>query len=90
MNIFKFFSGLWNKLIYVINLIYAYAGPIYPEVVSIIKAVQTEGLKDDVARKAVFQRVIDIIHTKGLKQIPDSMLNTIIEVIYQLVKAKKE
>ena len=78
-------NSLWRKLKWVIKLVYTFVSPIYEDVLAIIKQVKAEGLKDDEARKEVFQRVTDVIQKKGL-DIPDSTLNAIIECVYQLVK----
>ena len=85
---FLFFSSLWRKLKWVIKLVYAYVSPIYDDLVLIIKDVKKEGLKDEKARKVVFQRITDVIQEKGI-DIPDSTLNAIIEVVYQLVKWRR-
>lgn len=85
MGIFKFFSSLWRKIIWVANLIYVFVSPIYSEVIAIMKQVKEEGLKDEAARKAVFQRITDLLQSKGIT-VSDSVLNTLIEMIYQLVK----
>lgn len=89
MNILKFFTNLWSKLNWLINFIYAYVSPIYKELVVIIKKVKESNLEDDAARKKVFQDITDFIQKNGLKKIPDSILNCIIEMVYQLVKEKK-
>ena len=90
MSIFKWFTGLWNKLNWVMNFIYTYVSPIYSALVEIIKEVKDSDLEDDKARKAVFQKITDFIQTKGLEKFPDSLLNGIIEVVYLLVKHGKE
>ena len=84
-NFFKWLSKLYRKLVWVIKYLYTLLSPIYGELVAIIKQVKTEGLKDDVARKAVFQRITDFMQARGIK-IPDSQLNAMIELVYQLVK----
>jgi hypothetical protein len=86
---FKWFSSLWRKLNWLINFIYVYVSPIYKNLVEIIKDVQSSNLEDEVARKAVFQRITDFIQANGLKEIPDSILNLIIEATYQLIKRGK-
>ena len=86
---FKWFSSLWRKLNWLVNFIYVYVSPIYKELVEIIKDVQATDLKDDEARKAVFQRITDFIQKNGLREIPDSILNLIIEATYQLIKRGK-
>ena len=89
MSIFKWFTSLWSKLNWLVNFIYVYISPIYAELVSIIKEVQGTNLEDDAARAKVFQDITDFIQKKGLNQIPDSILNCIIEIVYQLIKQKK-
>lgn len=89
MSIFKFFSSTYQKLKWVINFVYFYISPIYTELVKIIKEVKQTNLKDDEARKAVFQKITDFIQAKGLK-ISDSILNLCIEILYQLVRQNKE
>ena len=89
MSIFKFFSSTYQKLKWIINFIYVYISPIYAELVKIIKEVKKTDLKDDEARKAVFQKITDFIQAKGLK-ISDSILNLCIEILYQLVRQNKE
>lgn len=89
MNIFKFFSAVWQKLNWLINFVYKYVVPIYSELVKIIKEVKDSNLEDEAARKAVFQKITDFIQSKGLEKYPDSLMNCIIELVYQLVKQKK-
>ncbi len=84
-NFFKWLSKLYRKLVWVIKYLYTLLSPIYAELVSIIKQVKTEGLKNDEARQAVFQRITDFMQARGIK-IPDSQLNAMIELVYQLVK----
>jgi len=90
MNIFRFFTSLWGKIQFIANMVYVYVSPIYKELVIIIKEVQKTDFEDDDARKEVFQRITDFMQSNGLKQIPDSVLNLIIEVTYQLVKNAKD
>jgi len=89
MSIFKWFTSLWGKLNWLVNFIYVYISPIYSQLVAIIKEVQSTNLEDDAARKAVFQKITDFIQAQGLNKIPDSILNCIIEITYQLIKQKK-
>jgi len=90
MNIWKFFTSLWSKLNWAINFIYTYVKPIYSKLVEIIKEVKETNLEDDAARKAVFQKITDFMQENGLKKIPDSILNPIIEIVYLLVKHNKD
>ena len=89
MSIFKFFNSTYQKLRWIINFVYVYISPIYSELVKIIKEVKTTDLKDEEARKAVFQRISDFVQKSGLK-ISDSILNCAIELAYQLIKRGKE
>ena len=89
MSIFKWFDSLWNNLKWLINFVYVYVSPIYKELVVIIKEVQDSDLEDEAARKQVFQDITDYIQTKGLDRVPDSILNCIIEMVFQLIKQKK-
>ena len=84
-GIFRWFQSVYRKLVSVIDLVMLYIGPIYQELVAIIKEVKASDLEDDAARKAVFQKITDFCQAKGLN-ISDSMLNTAIELVYQLVK----
>lgn len=89
MGLFKFFTNVWNKLNWFINFIYTYISPIYKDLVEIIKDVQNTDLTNEAARKEVFKRISKVIKDKGLN-ISDSILNAMIELIYQLVKQGKE
>lgn len=88
LNIFRWFTALWNKLQWLVNFMYTYLSPIYSELVKVIKAVQESNLEDDAARKAVFQQMTDFIQARGLN-ISDSILNASIEIVYQLVRANR-
>ena len=72
---FLWLSSLWRKIVWVAKLIYVYVKPIYPDLIAIMKKIKAEGLKDEEARKKVFQMITDVIHKKGLAQYPDSILN---------------
>jgi hypothetical protein len=85
---FKFFSAVWQKLLWLINFIYVYVSPIYKDVISIIKDVQSANLQDDAARKEVFKRITAILKAKGLN-LSDSLINAIIEICYQIYKQGK-
>ena len=89
MKILQWFTALWHKVQFIANLIYTYVSPIYKELVMIIKDVQDTPLENEDARKLVFQKITDFIQANGLKQIPDSILNLLIEAIYQLLKRGK-
>jgi len=88
-GIFKFFSSLWRKIVWVAEIVYAFVSPIYSDVVAIIKQVKEEGLRDEAARQEVVKRIQAVLQTKGLV-ISDSVLNVIIEIVYQLVKNDKD
>ena len=89
MSIFKWFTAVYNKLKWIVNFLYVYISPIYSELVKVIKEVTQTDLEDEEARKAVFQKMTDFIQARGLK-ISDSILNASIEIVYQLIKNKKE
>jgi len=89
MILFDFFKSLFRKLVWVIQLIRIKISPIYEELVDIIKDVQNTELENDMARKEVFKRITNYMQLKGIK-ISDSILNCAIELVYQLIKNKKE
>ena len=83
----KWLSSLYRKLVWVVDLVFKYVKPIYDELVPIIKAVGSTDLSDEEKRREVFKRISEFIK----KQLPnlvisDSILNIIIELVYQLVK----
>lgn len=88
--IFRFFNSIYQKLKWVINWIMVYVSPIFEELVAIIKEVQETDLEDDEARAEVFARITAWVDSKFPNwDIPDSVMNTIIELVYQLVKNGK-
>jgi len=89
MGIFRFFSSVWRKILWVAKLVYAYVGPVYKDVVDLIKVVKSEGLEGDAARREVARRLGSILEEKGIS-IPNSIINAIIEVVFQLVKNRRE
>ena len=72
----KFISAAWT--------VWGIVRPIYSDLMRIIKEVKEKGLTDDAARKQVIQDTTDFIQAMGLKSIPDSVLNTAIELVYQI------
>lgn len=90
MNIFNFFKSVYRKIIWVVNIVYVYVGPIYKELVAIIKEVKDTNLNDEDKRRAVFSKITLFIKDNGLKEVPDSILNCLIEIVYQIIKNKKE
>jgi len=76
------------ELNWLMNFIRVTLSPIYDDLVAIVIEVSNANLKDDKARKAVFQKITDKIQEKGL-DISDSLLNLYIEIAYQLVKKGK-
>ena len=88
MWIFDIFGSVYRKLNWLFNFVRVYIGPIYDELVGIIKEVNDSNLGNEEARKEVFQKITDYIQAKGLN-IPDSILNLSIEIVYQLVKKEK-
>lgn len=77
----KFFQVVW--------MVWRFVSPIYSEVMHIIDEVKKTGLTNDDARKKVFQDVTDFIQARGVKAVPDSVLNTAIELCYQVYLWKK-
>jgi hypothetical protein len=88
MNFFNFLSSVYRKLKWVLDFVFVYLGPIYDELIKVIKAVNETDLENEAARKEVFQRMTDFIQARGLN-ISDSILNLSIEMVYQLIKNKK-
>jgi hypothetical protein len=78
----KFLFTAWQ----VVNVCWKYIGPIYFDLVKIIKDIKEKGLEDEVARKTVFQEVTDFIQARGAKKVPDCVLNTSIELTYLIIK----
>ena len=68
--------------------VWRYINPIRKEIIKICKKAKELGLKNDEARKQVFQDVTDFIQARGLN-IPDKILNAGIEFIYQIYVYKK-
>ena len=85
-KIFEFFSSVYRKIKWVFNFVKVYISPIYDELVAIIREVQATDLENEEAKKKVFQKITDYIQSHGIN-IPDSVLNLSIEVVYQLVKS---
>lgn len=77
----KFFQVVW--------MVWRFVSPIYSEVMHIIDEVKKTGLTNDDAHKKVFQDVTDFIQARGVKAVPDSVLNTAIELCYQVYLWKK-
>lgn len=78
---FKFISVAWK--------VWTFISPIYTDLMSIIAKVKASGLTDDAARNQVLQDVTDFIQARGLQKIPDSVLNTGLELCYQIYIWKK-
>ena len=76
----KALANMWA----VVCFMWTYVRPIYTDLMRIIKDAKEKGLEDENARKYVFQEVTDFIQARGLKAIPDSVLNTAIELGYQI------
>jgi hypothetical protein len=76
----KALANMWA----VVCFMWTYVRPIYVYLMRIIKEAKEKGLTDDAARKHVFQEVTDFIQARGLKAIPDSVLNCSIELGYQI------
>lgn len=76
----KFLAQAWTVILY----IWKYIKPIYDDMMKAIELVKTKGLKDAMARLEVFQIVTDCVQARGLEKIPDGVLNTAIELCYQI------
>lgn len=76
----KAFANMWA----VVCFMWTYVRPIYVDMMRIIKDAKEKGLQDESARKYVFQEVTDFIQARGLKSVPDSVLNCAIELCYQI------
>jgi len=89
MNIFKWFTAAYRKIKWVVNFIFVFISPIYDDLKAIVKAIRNENLTNDEKLAKVKKEVNDIIEKKGLN-IPDSVVNAAIEIVYLLVKNNKE
>ena len=76
----KLLLSLWQLLCF----FWRYIKPIIADTNHIFTQIKEKGLTNDEARKAAFQDITDLLQKKGLKDVPDSVLNTIIELNYQL------
>ena len=61
-----------------------YVKPILSDTRCIFHKIKEKGLTNEEARKEAFQDITDLLQTKGFKEVPDSVLNTTIELCYQL------
>lgn len=68
----------------VAKYLWKFVKPVWADTTTAIKLVKEKGLKDDAARKQVFQYLTDCIHARGLAKVPDSVLNCTIELCYQI------
>jgi len=89
MWIFEIFTNVYRKLKWLFSFIRVYIGPIYNELIDIVKEVSETDLNNEEARKVVFQKITDYIQAKGII-LSDSILNLSIEIVYQIVKQGKE
>ena len=76
----KFIAIIWQC----ISFIWQYLRPIYKDLMLSIKEINDKDLGDEVSRKLVFQGITDRMQDRGLKKIPDSVLNCCIELSYQI------
>ena len=76
----KFIVSAWQIIVFM----WKYLKPIYCDLLRIIADVKTLGLTNDDSRKKVFQEITDCIQERGLKKVPDSVLNCCIELCYQI------
>ncbi len=88
MGVLSFFTGLYYKIKWLVNLIFGELNKVYPVIKPIIIEIKNTDLTDDAARKAVFQKATDALQGLGI-DIPDSRLNLYIEIVYQLIKHGK-
>ena len=87
----RIFSRFWWALVATIKIVYKYIYPIWKDIADIVKALKSSLLSNDDKRKEAFKMVTDIIKEKpgiSLATIPDSVINSSIELIYQIVKHK--
>jgi hypothetical protein len=77
----KFISAAWG--------VWKFISPIYNDIMGFIQDARILGLKDDAARKQVFQKATDLIQKNGLTKVPDSVLNAGIELVYQVYVWRK-
>ena len=89
MNIFKWLTRAYRKIKWVVNFIFVFISPIYDDLKDIVKAIKDENLTNEEKLAKVKKEVNDIIKEKGLN-IPDSVVNAAIEIVYLLVKNKKD
>lgn len=89
MNIFKWFTKAYQKIRWVINFIFVFISPIYDDLKEIVKTVKDESLTNEEKKEKVKKEINDIIKTKKL-DIPESVVNAAIEIVYLLVKNNKE
>ena len=73
-------GNIWAVIVFM----WKYVRPIYKDLMCIIAEVHNTGLENDEARKKVFQDITDRIQARGLSKVPDSVLNTAIELCYQI------
>lgn len=76
----KFLISTWQ----IVQFFWTYVKPIYSDLMRIIARAKLLGLANEEARKQVFQDATDCIQARGLAKVPDSVLNTAIELCYQL------
>lgn len=88
MGVLSFFTALYYKIKWLVNLIFGELNKVYPVIKPIITEIKNTNLSDEDARKAVFQKATDALQELGIN-IPDSRLNLYIEIVYQLIKLGK-
>ena len=83
---FKWVVSCWQILCF----LWKHIKPIYVDLMKIIEEVKRLGLKNEEARKKVFQDITDCIQKRGLEEIPDSVLYCSIELCYQIYRWKTQ
>jgi len=82
---FRWFSSVWRKIIWVAKLVYTFVSPIYQDIIDVIRIVKDEGLQDDAAKARARELLKSILEVKGIS-IPDSIINAAIDIFYLLTK----
>lgn len=64
--------------------LWAHVRPRFQAIMHIIAEVKLSGLKEDAARKKVFQEVTDLLQANGFEEWPDNVINCAIELVYEV------
>jgi len=76
----KLLLSFWQILIF----LWKHVKPIISDTRHIFNEIKYRGLTDESARKQAFQDITDLIQKKGMKEVPDSVLNCTLELCYQI------